>query len=144
MIPWNPDATAQDHLAAAREGLPCEDCGGPGWFFGGVEDPLGACATCNDDEGKPKPQPLLVPRLSKPPEPWRSSPFASGREVRSRRRGTAEGWSVVYFCDQCGGEAVLGGSLPGWWACRCLAAAETAAGVVVLKFPQPVRVSDRA
>lgn len=28
MIPWNPDATAQDHLAAAREGLPCELCGG--------------------------------------------------------------------------------------------------------------------
>lgn len=25
MIPWNSEATAQDHLAAARDPLPCED-----------------------------------------------------------------------------------------------------------------------
>lgn len=141
MIPWNPEATAQDHLAAAREGLPCEDCGGAGWFFGGVEYPLGACATCNDDERIPRPTPIPpVPRLSKPPEPWTSFPWGGAREVRSRRRDSAEVWSVVYFCAQCDGEAVLGVAQPGWWACRCLAAAETAAGVVVLRFPQPVRI----
>jgi len=29
--------------------LPCDTCGGPGWFFDDVYG-LGACATCNDDE----------------------------------------------------------------------------------------------
>ena len=122
MIPWNPEATAQDHLAAAREGLPCEDCGDAGWFFGGVEYPLGACATCNDEEQIPRPTPILRDRLSREPEPWLRCD--AGR---------------FYECHQCGERAMRGLVRAGWWACRCLAAAETATGVVVLKFPQPVR-----
>ena len=129
MIPWNPAAPAQDHLAAAREGLPCEDCGGAGWFFGGAEYPLGACASCNDDEQKPRPR-ALKPSLplARIPEPWVAW------------RGFA-GW--VYHCGQCSEDAILikWPTSGFWWACRCLAAAETETGVVVLKFPQPVRIA---
>ena len=38
-----------------------------------------------------------------------------------------------------GGGGGRGGG--GWWVCRGLAVAETAAGTVVLKFPQPVRLA---
>ena len=110
--------------------LPCDTCGGPGWFFDDVYG-LGACATCNDDEHNPRPVSLgLRPR--KPPEPWRPAeePF----------NGECE-----YACAQCGAVVVLeviSERLPGsWWVCRCLAVAETAAGTVVLKFPQPVRLA---
>lgn len=128
-----------DELAGATDSaLPPDCCGGPGYVFGGSKWGLVCCADCNDDDAKPEPKPILVARLTTPPEPWRSSPWAGAREIRSRHRGTAGEWSVVYFCDQCGGEAVLGVSQPGWWTCRCLAVAETEAGVVVLKFPQPL------
>lgn len=124
MIPCNPDATAQDHLAAARDGLPCNTCGGPGWTFGGGYG-IVCCADCNDDEDKPKPVSLPVAKcLSRPPEPWTED---------------STGWR--YFCGQCRRPAVLiAWSRAGlWWVCECLAVAETVAGVVVLKFPQPVR-----
>lgn len=125
MIPWNPEATAQDHLAAARCWLPC-DCGGSGWVFGGGYG-LVACADCNDQSQKPKPESLSggkPPTLSRAPECWRQS--ASG--------------PAEYACAQCGATAFLLHwlSCGWWWTCLCLAAAETARGVVVLKFPQPL------
>ena len=125
MIPWNPEATAQDHLAAARDSWPCELCAGPGWIFGGGYG-LIVCAECNDDDHTPMPQAIFLPRLSRPPEPW--------TEVAD---------SHLYGCAQCGTRAGLHFLNPGrgWWTCLCLAAAETASGVVVLKFPQPVRVA---
>lgn len=135
MIPWNPEATAQDHLAAAREGLPCEDCGGAGWFFGGAEYPIAACATCNDEVAIPLPLAIYLSRLSHPPEPWTEiADVPSPRHLPLLSH-------AYYECAQCGLRAelwFLGGNA-GWWACRCLAAAETAAGMVLLKFPQPVR-----
>ena len=135
MIPWNPAATAQDHLAAAREGLPCELCGGPGWIFGGGYG-LICCAECNDDEHKPKPQAIFLSRLSRPPEPWT---LRQRRQPERRDIRVAHRW--YYECAQCGTRAgfhfLRAGA--GWWTCRCLAVAETEAGVIVLKFPQPVR-----
>ena len=136
MVPWNPAATAQDHLAAARDGLPCDLCGGPGWIFGGGYG-LIVCAECNDDDHTPEPQAVFVPRLSRPPEPWTEVPDIPPRyplPLLSRS---------YYECAQCGTRAGLHFLYrgKGWWTCLCLAAAETASGVVVLKFPQPVRVA---
>lgn len=135
MTPWNPEATAQDHLAAAREGLPCDTCGGPGWIFGGGYG-LVACAECNDEEQKTKPRAIYVRRLLRSPEPWAEiAVFPTSRPLPLLSR-------FYYDCAQCGARAGLHfldyGS---WWTCLCLAAAETAAGVVVLKFPQPVRMA---
>ena len=135
MIPWNPDASAQDHLAAAREGRPCDLCGGPGWLFGGPEWGLVWCADCSDD-GKSEPQPLLVLRLSRAPEPWLLVLEPDTEASEARRPHSL----AAYWCAQCDDPAAGQLAPPGWWACRCLAAAETAAGVVVLRFPQPVRM----
>lgn len=135
MIPWNPEATPQDHLAAARERLPCEDCDGPGWVFGGGYG-LVMCADCNDEGQKPKPQAIFLSRLSRPPEPWKEIvDFPPSRPLPLLSRS-------YYECAQCGARAGLHflGAGAGWWTCLCLAAAETAGGVVVLKFPQPVRM----
>ena len=109
--------------------LPCDTCGGPGWFFGDVYG-LGACADCNDDEHPPRPVSLGRHPL-RPPEPWlpAEEPFDRAHEYR---------------CAQCDVPVVLwivSERVPGaWLICRCLAVAETAAGTVVLKFPQPVRL----
>ena len=137
MIPWNPEATAQDHLAAARDSLPCDLCGGPGWIFGGGYGLIG-CAECNDDDHKPSPRAIFLPRLSRPPEPWTEVRFSNVWP----RQPLPLSHRSYYECAQCGTRAGLHflAAGAGWWTCLCLAAAETAAGVVVLKFPQPVRM----
>ena len=125
MTPWNSAATAQDHLAAARDSLPCDLCGGPGWMFGGGYGVIGLirCAECNDDDHKSAPVSLDTKRyLTRPPEPWTP---------------TDRLWA--YACEQCGLEALVARWRAGWgWTCHCLAVAETEAGVIVLKFPQPL------
>ena len=109
----------------SEDGLPCDTCGGPGWIFGGGYG-LVSCADCNDDERTPRPRPSLRFILSRPPEPWADCDF--GR---------------YYECGQCKARAqfVQWSRAGPWWVCHCLAAAETATGVVVLKFPQPERVA---
>ena len=114
--------------AAAALPFGC-DCGGAGYYFGGGYG-LIACADCNDDGDKPKPQAISALRmLPKRPEPWRESP---------------SGWR--YRCDQCKEDAHLTQwTVNGlWWVCGCLAVAETTDGeVAVLIFPRPTKLPSR-